>query len=255
MIKKTGLILVLLFALTQAQSWGIIGHRTVGKIAEAHLSKKAAKKINKILNNQSLAEVSTWMDDVKSDSLYDYVFTWHWATIPDGKTYEEADEQEGGDIIKAINSIIEKLKKGGLSNKEEEENLKMLVHLVGDIHQPLHIGNGEDMGGNKVRLKWFWDNSNLHRVWDTDMIDSQRYSYTELAEALNNPTKEQVAQWQNSTVLDWAYESMSYREQVYTLPEDNNLTFEYRYKNWPVVKLRILQAGVRLAGVLNEIYG
>jgi hypothetical protein len=86
------------------------------------------------------------------------------------------------------------------------------------------------------------------------MIDGTELSYTELAESLDKPTPEQIKSWQGSTVLDWANESMSYRTQIYEIG-DSKLGYEYSYKNMNTVRLRLLQGGVRLAGILNEIYG
>jgi len=235
--------------------WGQIGHRTIGHIADGMLTKKARKNVRRVLGNETLAEVSTWMDEVRSDDAFDYATTWHYCTIPDGMTYETAPKQEGGDVIWAIEKIIEELKTGDLTLEEEQTNLKFLVHLVGDIHQPLHVGNGKDRGGNDVKVQWFGNDTNLHSVWDTKMIDGKQYSYTEFANWINHADKQQISKWQSATVREWAMESMSYREQVYTLPWQGRLSYRYSYENFDVVKLRVQQAGVRLAGVINEIYG
>jgi hypothetical protein len=146
------------------------------------------------------------------------------------------------------------LKSGKLDRVTEIQNLKFLVHLVGDIHQPLHVGCCDDQGGNKVQVKWFGGNSNLHRVWDSDMIDGTRLSYTELAQSLGTPDAATIKKLQSGTVRDWANESMSHRDRVYNVGK-GNLGYEYSYKNMPLVKERLLAAGVRLAGVLNDIYG
>ena len=130
----------------------------------------------------------------------------------------------------------------------------MLVHLVGDIHQPLHVGKPGDRGGNDVKVKWFRSDSNLHRVWDSDMIDDTKLSYTELALSLGTPDKATVARWQKTSIRDWATESMNYRPQVYDIG-DSNLSYKYSYKYLGAAKDRLLQAGVRLAGLLNQIYG
>ncbi|WP_422003691.1 S1/P1 nuclease [Roseivirga pacifica] len=235
--------------------WGQIGHRTIGHIADQMLTKRAQKQVKRVLGTETLAEVSTWMDEIRSDRAYDYANTWHYCTIPDGMTYEEAPEQEGGDVIKAIETIIAELKQGGLSAEEEATKLKFLVHMVGDIHQPLHVGNGEDRGGNDVKVEWFGSSTNLHSVWDSRMIDGKQFSYTEFADWVNHPTKAQVAEWQSATVREWAYESMSYRDQVYAIPENGRISYRYSYDNFDLVKQRVLQAGVRLAGIINEIYG
>lgn len=99
------------------------------------------------------------------------------------------------------------------------------------------------------------NNSNLHRVWGSDVINSLQMSYTELARELNTATTEQIEEWQNTTVRDWAYESMSYRDRVYDLPDNMRIGYEYRYHNKEIIFRRLLQEGVRMAGVLNEIYG
>lgn len=234
--------------------WGQTGHRTVGHIADGMLSKKAKKQVKRVLGNETLAEVSTWMDEVRSDRDYDYAQTWHYTTIPDGETYETAEKQENGDVIWAIEKIVKELKAGNLSEEDETTNLKFLVHLVGDIHQPLHVGNGEDRGGNDVKVQWFGSNTNIHSVWDSRMIDGKQYSYTELANKINHPTKVDVQEWQAATVRDWAIESMSYRNRIYDLPENGRISYRYSYDNFDLVEYRLLQAGVRLAGVINEIY-
>lgn len=254
MLKKVVFILFCLISI-QAFSWGILGHRTVGLIAEKHLTKKAKRNIEKILGSESMAVASNWMDDIKSDDAYDHTHQWHWVTIPEGQTYEEAEKNPNGDIIQTIERLISELKAGNLPQQQEAEKLKMLIHLVGDIHQPLHVGSGEDTGGNDVKVKWFWESSNLHRVWDSGMIDSQKYSYTELAEVVDHADKDQIKKWQSSSVRDWAYESMALRKGVYDLPEHKSLNYEYRYQHWATVQLRLAQAGIRLAGILNEIYG
>ncbi|MEP2773963.1 MAG: S1/P1 nuclease [Fulvivirga sp.] len=254
MLKKIAFIL-LTFISINSYGWGIIGHRAIGAIAQEYLSRKASKKIARVLKGENMAIASTWMDEIRSDEAYDHMETWHWVTIPDGMTYDQSEKAETGDALEAIERMVNKLKQGNLSEQEEAEALKILIHLVGDIHQPLHVGTGEDAGGNQVKIKWFWQSSNLHRVWDSEMIDDKKYSYTELAAAIDYTNKIQVTAWQNSTIRDWTKEAMTLRGQVYDIPEDENLKYEYLYKNWDTVKQQLLKAGVRLAGLLNEIYG
>lgn len=234
--------------------WGQIGHYVTGQIAENHITETTAAEIKRVIGNESIAAATVWMDDIRPDSAYDYTNTWHWVTIPDGMTYEESEKNPEGDIIGALEKCITALKEGGLSEQEEYEYLKFVMHLIGDIHQPLHVGTGEDLGGNRVRVQWMGDNSNLHRVWDSDMINSRQMSYTEMAMNLDVINDEKVKEWQSSTVRDWAKESMSYREDVYDLPDNHRLGYEYRFQNYDIVQKRLVQAGVRLAGVLNDIY-
>ena len=253
-MKKIVFVLLLTSVLTPGLCWGPNGHRATGHIANKYLSKKARKAVERILRGQSLAMASTWMDEVRSDTSYNHMTDWHWVTVPDGQAYAQAEKNPNGDIIETIQRVVADLKSGKLSGQKEAEALKILIHLVGDIHQPLHVGTGNDRGGNDVRVQWFRSNSNLHRVWDSDMIEGTQLSYTELAESLDKPADSQVETWQKSNVLDWAQESMSMRKQVYDIG-DGNLGYQYSYKYFDLVKLRLLQSGVRLAGILNEIYG
>lgn len=234
--------------------WGVTGHRAMGLIAERNLNPAVKKKLEKILGGESIAIVSTWMDEIRSDSAYNHTADWHWVTVETGQTYESSTKNPNGDVIMTIERIVAELKSKKLTPQQETERVKMLVHLVGDIHQPLHVGCCDDQGGNRVRLKWFREDSNLHRVWDSDMIDGSKLSYTELADAIVKPPKENVLALQKATVRDWANESMATRKRVYAIG-DGNLGYKYSYQNFDVVKKRIQEAGIRLAGILNSIYG
>ena len=252
---KTKVAIVFLMMLTlQASSWGLTGHRVIGQIAEQYLTKKAKKNVEKILSTESLADVANWMDFIKSEPSYDFMGPWHYCTIPDGKTYAEAGVPDEKDVIWAIQKFTDDLKSDTTSLETKQIALKSLVHLVGDIHQPLHVGNGEDRGGNDVKLKYFYQSSNLHRVWDSGMIDGQNLSYTEWVTKINHPTKDQIEKWQSATVLDGANDSKQLRPSVYEIGEENSLSYRYNYDHIAQVEQQLLKSGIRLAGVLNEIY-
>ena len=233
-------------------SWGATGHRVVGQVAMNHMSKKANKNVLAALGKEDVAMVSNWMDFIKSESDKRHMNAWHYCSIPDSGHYEGAPEE--GDVNKMINQFVEELKTKNFS-VDEQFALKSLIHLVGDVHQPLHVGNGTDRGGNDVKLKFFYSKSNLHRVWDSGMIDKQQLSYTEYAKWIDVTTPDEVEKWQSATVMNWMEESVSYRESIYDIPEDKNLSYKYVHDHIHQVNLRLLKAGVRLAGILNEIYG
>lgn len=253
-MKKLLVVTALILTCLCSYAWGPTGHRATGLVAEKYLSKKTRKELSRILNGQSLAMASTWMDEIRSDSTYNYMSDWHWVTIQDGQTYDQSEKNPNGDIIQTLERVIAALKTKKLTPKEEIEHIKILIHLVGDIHQPLHVGGGNDRGGNDVKVSWFRSDSNLHRIWDSDMIDDTHLSYTELGESLEKPNAVTLAAWQKLTVRDWANESISYRSRVYNYG-NGKLGYNYSYNNFDIVRLRLLQSGVRLAGVLNEIYG
>ncbi|GGF34323.1 S1/P1 nuclease [Echinicola rosea] len=236
--------------------WGKTGHRVVGQIAEWHLSKKAQRNIQAILGPTSLAMTANWMDEIRSDRAYDHAYTWHFLTVHEGKGYEPEIQEEDGDAYGVMLRLIDELKNKPLSLVKRQENLKMLIHIVGDLHQPLHVGTGEDKGGNEVGVTYFGQSTNLHTVWDTKVIDRQKLSYTELADHLNRKAdKETVKKLQAASYADWLNEAVQLRDIVYDLPESKRLSYEYDYVTFPVIEQRLLAGGIRLAGILNEIYG
>jgi hypothetical protein len=256
MMKRVLCLLLLVpFYISQALAWGQTGHRVVGLIAEQHLTKKARKQVKKVLQNNSLAEVSTWMDDIRSDAAYNHTHDWHWVTIPDNTTYEQTVKNPNGDIVMKIEELTAALKAHNLPADKQQEYIKYLVHLVGDLHQPLHVGGKDDAGGNNVKLQWFGQPSNLHRVWDSDIIDGKNLSFTELTSFLNEPSPAQIKEWQAKNVREWASGMMVYRPQVYNLPADSKLGYPYSYANYGTIQQLLMQGGIRLAGLLNQIYG
>jgi hypothetical protein len=237
-----------------AGAWGRTGHYITGEIAQYYLSETAAAEVERVLGDMSLTVSTVWMDQVRRTDEFRHTADWHWVTIPDGMTYEESEKNPNGDVVEAIERKVALLKAGGLTEKEERDALRMVIHMIGDMHQPLHVGTGEDRGGNDVRVQWMGRNSNLHRVWDTDMIESWGMTSPEFTEAINLITPDIVEKWQSTGVRDWAMESTTYRDAIYDLPDDMELGWEYRNRNFHIVEKRLLQAGVRIAGVLNEIY-
>lgn len=255
MRKTIPLLFLVLFVFSStAFGWGPTGHRATGWIAQKYLNKKARKALERILQGQSLAMASTWMDEVRSDSSFNYMTDWHWVTIPYGQNYDQTIKNPNGDIIQTLEKIIGELKSKSLNDQEQAQRIRILIHLLGDIHQPLHVGGKDDKGGNDVKVTWFRAESNLHRVWDSDMIDDTRLSFTELAESLARPSEAEVKTWQKATVREWANESQIYQKEVYDIG-NGKLGYRYSYLNLPIVRHRLLQAGVRLAGILNQIYG
>ncbi|MBM3176539.1 MAG: S1/P1 nuclease [Bacteroidetes bacterium] len=248
------LVMLLLLIPKFSFSWGVTGHRAIGLIAEQNLKPKAKKKLQSLLAGDKLPLATTWMDDIRSAQAYNHTADWHWVTIETGTTYQESTKNKNGDVIETLHRLMREIKSGQLTTEREAEHVKMILHLVGDIHQPLHVGCCDDQGGNKVRLKWFGEDTNLHRIWDSDMIDGTKLSFTELAYSLKEIAEPEKIKIQSASVEDWAKESMALRSKVYDTG-DGKLGYTYAYKNMPLVKERLLLAGLRLAGVLNELYG
>lgn len=235
--------------------WGQTGHRTIGEVATEHLTNKAKKKIEKLLDGQSLALVSTFGDDIKSDKQFDKYYTWHYVNFPIGSRYEDSKKEEKGDIMTGMEHCISVLKDENATKEDQAFHLKLLVHLIGDLHQPLHVGRAEDRGGNDIKVSWHYKKSNLHRVWDTQMIESWNMSYSELEQSLKQLSKEQIKFVEKGTLIDWMYESRELAEKVYvSASQDDKLGYRYSYDHLGTVMEQLRKAGIRLAKVLNEIY-
>jgi hypothetical protein len=240
-----------------AFSWGKTGHRIVGEIAQAHLSPRAQKKITKILKHEGLAHISNWPDFIRSDNKISAKYkTWHYVNIPKGKKYEVSQKNKKGDLITAIEYFRKKLTSKTTSIKERKESLSFLVHLLGDLHQPLHTGFATDRGGNSISLKWFGEPTNLHRVWDENIISSEKLSYTEYSKKLNHKgiTLAKIKNWQKGTPITWMYESRSLLSEIYKFEKNKYWEYKYMYVHIKTLDQQLLLAGLRLAQVLNNIY-
>lgn len=236
--------------------WGKTGHRTTGAIAEQYLSRKAKKEINKLLNGQSLALVSTYADEIKSDQKYKPFGPWHYVNVPFDKTYDTHAKSDRGDILQGITKCIEVIKNENSSKEEKAFYLKMLVHFIGDLHQPLHTGIGKDKGGNDFQVQWFRDGTNLHRVWDTQMIEHYNMSYSELATTMPRLSKKQVELLKQGTPRDWMEDSRTLVKDIYKHTKvGEKLGYKYMYQYFNPLRSQLQKGGIRLAGLLNELFG
>ena len=240
---------------TSDLEWGATGHRVVGELAAQRISKRTAKKIDALLEGVSLAETSTFADEIKSDKRYRTYSPWHYANIKGDETYALSKKNEKGDIVRAIKQCIEVLKNPTADRSDKQFYLKLLVHFVGDIHQPMHLGKLSDRGGNDVEVKWFGRNSNLHRLWDSNMIDDYGMSYTEITVNLPKVKKSELKKIASAPLITWVNESHDLAKQIYaTLPENTNLGYRYRYDHFNSVRMQLLKGGIRLAALLDEIF-
>ena len=149
------MIIVFLLIPTPAKAdWGKTGHRVIGQIAQDHLTPEALKAVTELLDGETLATVSTYADEIRSNPAYDGFKIWHYVNMPLDKKYEEVEHTQDNVVI-GIEKCIDALKGGALTKEQKAFHLKFLVHLVGDIHQPLHVGRAEDLGGNKIYVEFF----------------------------------------------------------------------------------------------------
>lgn len=238
--------------------WGQKGHDTIAYIAECNLTPDVYAKVVKALGNHSLVYYANWLDNASHTPEYRYTKTWHYANIDKGLTYETMPKNEHGDVVTAIGDIVAKLKSGKLTPEQENINLRFLIHLVGDIHAPMHAGHLSDLGGNKIMIKFFGRDYKLHAIWDTNIIEfCHKWSYTEWQQQLDKycpaEEKERIAQGEP---IDWLNESYEIATEIYiNTPAKTNVSFGYIAYYTPIIEKRFLAGGLRLARLLNEIYG
>lgn len=249
-----------LFYSAEAYSWGVTGHRAIAEIAERHLTKKTKLKIKQILGNEKLAAVANWPDMIKSDTLNIYKETevWHYVNVKSGLNFKEFEvsikDLNTPNLYSQILKLESVLKDKKAAKKDKAFALKFLIHLVGDLHQPLHVGHAEDLGGNQIQLSFFRENTNLHSLWDSKLVDFQKYSYTEFADVLDRKPMAEVQKFQSGKLENWVFESYTKAASIYFHTKPNtNYSYDYNYRFSPLLEQQLLVGGLRLAKVLNEV--
>ena len=252
--KKLRFLFYIFLSITSTLNWGSTAHRAMSEVASFYLTENANNKINEILDGETIVTVSTYADDIKSDSRYDKYYNWHFINMELDENYEDTVPSEKGDLFIAINRCLDILESDSATDSERSFYLKLLIHFIGDLHQPMHIGRYEDRGGNRIYVKWFGRNSNLHRVWDSDMINGYNMSYSELAENLPTPEKLEI-EFERDDLINWVNEVHSYTRKIYNdVSVNDNLGYEYQYENFQTVRDLLLIGGLRLASVLNYLF-
>ncbi len=268
-----------------AHAWGTSGHRIVAEIAERHIEPGVRAKITELIEGRSLPEISNWADDVRSYPVWDCAQSFHYVTIEPGAEYPDQGVPEG-DVIEAVVYYADVLADQRADLESRRVALKFLVHLVGDLHQPLHVGRGCDRGGNRIKVDWFGETANFHTVWDSGLIDSENLSFTEFADFADHATTEQITAYQDSTPLDWAREAQELLDGIYSCDVRGDgcpcfcgdcddglspfggclrrectliaagparLSYRYRTRSLPIIHSQVVKGGARLAGMLSWI--
>ncbi|MDH3404567.1 MAG: S1/P1 nuclease [Acidobacteriota bacterium] len=272
-----------LAAARPALAWGANGHRVVAAVAASRLTPEARRALAGILGTRELAQVANWPDHVRSERPWELADSWHYVNVDDdrrlaavldaaGETLEPDNVVEAIGYLTAVlrgspaetehfTALLEQAGAGRLDDSLAATAAAFVVHLVGDLHQPLHVGRGDDRGGNQIAVNWFGEPSNLHSVWDSGLVDREALSYTELTAFLEQELAGREAEWRAGTPADWAAESRQLRSEVYeiwTRTDRTNhlpdLAWQYSHDHIGTVKQRLFQAGVRLAMLLNATF-
>lgn len=250
----TGLILL---SSATAFGWGQKGHDTTVFIAENHLTPTTKAIVEELLDGKSMVYYANWLDNASHTPEYAYSKTWHYKNVDADQTYESAPLLETGDIVRAIDSRVDILKNDKASREDRQLALKMLIHFLGDIHQPMHLGHASDLGGNRWIVKYFGRDNNLHSVWDSSLPESaHKWSYTEWQQQIDRATPEETDSILNNGNSEaWAEETFEIGKKVYDLtPEGTKISYDYIAEWTPVVEQQFLKGGLRLADLLNSIF-
>ena len=286
-LPKAVATLLLLTLAPSAYGWGPVGHRVVAEIAQRHLTPAAQAKVTSLLEGRTLADVSNWPDELRSDPRFDKYKPIHFATVKDGvASYRNSEKARCGDLVVAIDAFTAFLRTGSREslyavkaltdksdgtgksacNPQETEPLSQaqalsfLVHLMGDLHQPLHVG-GTDQGGNLVSVNWMdrWK-SNLHSTWDDEMVDFERLGYTQFARFLDRASEADARRWVTGDTISYADEAVTMRPKLYVFPDDSGkpavhkISYKYIGAQRDRMREQLLKGGLRLAGVLNSVF-
>ena len=252
------LVLLLLLPVTPAFSWYDKGHRVIGLIAQAHLNATALSAVGKILPaNTTLADASVWPDQ-EGRSLREFD-PLHYANISEQAAgYDQArDCPERDCMVEALTWFSTTVADNKAPVMTRRLALRYIVHLVGDMHQPLHAGRVGDRGGIDIRISYRGQSTNLHYFWDKDLVDLESGSEDEVAKRLTaNISEDERRQWQAGGPEQWTNESLELvRSYVYNTGPSAELSDDYVEKARPIIRTRMVQAGLRLAWLLNRTLG
>jgi hypothetical protein len=234
------------------------GHQITAIIAQEHLDANTEQQIRQFMGHEDLEQASTWPDEMRaapSDFWRHKAGHWHYVTVL-GDDYQPSDRPRDGDAISALAAYTAVLRNPKSDKEEKRVALRFIVHIIGDLHQPLHAGAGgdhNDRGGNDVPVMFLGRSMPLHGVWDYGLIEHRGLSVPAYAAALSAAiTPEQVADWSKATPYQWVHESIALRKTIY--PADRKMTETYARQHQGEVDERLEQAGVRIAAYLNRIF-
>lgn len=249
-LKQYILALALFLGSYQSFAWGEKGHNLVAQVAFNYLDANTKKIVLEYLDGMTIQEAANWMDNIKSDKKYDYMRKLHYINADRGQNIVPNEEEN---IVATITKTINELKNyKALPKQEVKIKICILFHLIGDLHQPLHVGYGEDKGGNSFQINFYGKGTNLHAFYDSGIIE---YKGLTLPECLNAKkfTKEELLEIEKIDVVTWANQSRSHLKSIYNI-NDRKLDDRYVDNNYSIIKEQILKAGIRLSSSLEKIF-
>jgi len=248
--KLNILLITILTNSYQSFAWGSKGHAIVSEIAFNYLDTNTKKIVLQYLDGMTIEEAANWMDDMRDDHSYDYMKPYHYVNFEKG---ESVKNNPGANIISVLSMTINELKNyKNLSKEEVKKKLCIIFHLIGDLHQPLHVGYGTDRGGNTMQLNFNGYGTNLHSFYDSGII---KYKNITLKDCLNSNklTTKEISDYQKIYVIGWATLSRSYLDEIYNF-EGHKVSEEYVNANAIIIEKQLFKAGISLASILKDVF-
>jgi len=241
------LLIITCFA-TTCFGWGSKGHKIIAEIARQYMNKNVIDSVQYYLGDMTFEQASVMMDEVRSDHTYDYMKPWHYVNVEKDKTYVKTKESN---VVNEIQINIAALKNSHGGKEKMNFALKVLFHLVGDLHQPLHCGYAVDKGGNTIDIEFNGKKKNLHKLWDAEIIEKERITMSDCLKLANKLTMADKETLSENDVVEWMEESRGLLPGVYDF-KTGVITQEYVDKNKVVIQKQLMSAEKRLAGILNQ---
>jgi nuclease S1 len=262
---RLGACLMLVVSWTAtAFAWGPQAHRVIARVAEGRLSSAAKAAIKELLiPPDTLPDVAGWADKEGHDAVPGSA-KWHFINVPIGDTkFDPRLIRDENNVVVKIKQYRKILSDRSRPKKERQRALLFLVHFVSDIHQPLHVGDHQDHGGNDTQIRFFDEGTNLHKLWDSDLIHRIGGDDRAWASRLEREiVPETIKEWSTGSVDDWADESLQVAKLAYRrledapkiIPRGYRLGEPYLERAEPILKKQMARASVRLANELNAIF-
>ena len=275
-MKRPILLLALAATLCATQNlfaWGRLGHATVARIAEEHLTKKARANLDKWLDGESIVYYASWLDDYKPQMLVDlgydpakgdrmhqlphtFSVDAEGEVVP-GNRWPGTDKylanclyyiEESADMLK--NRIRE------LDDSTRLARIQLIVHCVGDMHCPAHIRYPGNTTIGYYKVDYFGREMRYHTIWDSEIVQRPHpWSFTDLAWLLDRYTEAEQAEITSGTVYDWGRESAAASKCIYDVQPGESIAHDFIKKYKPLAESQIAKAGYRLAAVMNDVFG
>ena len=238
------------------RGWSQNGPDVTAYIAEQHLTPAARAAVDSLFEGKSMVYWANWLDNASHTPEYAYTKTWHYKNVNDGVRYEEMAPNPAGDAVLAVKSRVAVLEAPNAALADKQLALKILVPVVGDKHPPMHMGHATDLGGNRIKVKYFGRDTNLHSVWDGSLVESaHKWSYSEWQDQIDRVSPEAEAAYTTGSIDDWAKQTMAIAAEVYNAtPAGTTMSYDEVARWTPIIENQLLAGGLRLAYLLNGIF-